>query len=207
MYPETCRLRRFFAALLDGIFCGIVNFTIGGLSMFSALKSGQLSQEAIQQMKHADPNNMTQALGPLWATVVILQVVILLYSSFEIFFAGSLGKLLLGIRIRREDGEIADIGTLILRWVMKYSSNILGVIAVITGVSGLHLAGGLIGLVFGLGILLIFGSSSQTLHDRLAGTCVYRAGDLPSPVIPVQSVNPNRPANAPNPNDLFKPRW
>ena len=41
---------------------------------------------------------------------------VLLYTSTEVWFAGTPGKMLLGLRIRRQDGSSADRWRLFLRW-------------------------------------------------------------------------------------------
>src|SRR5437588_7816506 len=58
----------------------------------------------------------TTAVKDQWVGSIVLLAIILVYSSLEIACAGSPGKLLLKLRIRRQNSNAADGWRLLLRW-------------------------------------------------------------------------------------------
>jgi uncharacterized RDD family membrane protein YckC len=75
------------------------------------------------------------------------------FAFMESFKGGSLGKLIMGIQVRRKDFGKAGLGTTTLRFFGKLLST----------------------LIFVLGFLLaFFDRKSQALHDKIANTMVVR---------------------------------
>jgi uncharacterized RDD family membrane protein YckC len=107
-----------------------------------------------------------------------------LYTVTEAIWGASPGKLVLGLRIARSDGEAADPWTLLLRWMTKYGLwLLLNLIWVWTDNSGFRLFAGLIPGIVALGCLRAASEDRIAWHDQWAGTAVFRKKD----VLPAQS--------------------
>jgi len=140
----------------------------------------------------------------------------ILYWASEIYFAGSPGKHIIGLRIGADDGDIAPTEDLVKRFCMKHialvgSAAILGLsfLAIVLYplffvVSILSVIVSIGSLVFGFGHLLMLTSSRQALHDRLAFTAVYRKSDRIAPAQETETIE--RPRRGLDPNELIKPR-
>jgi len=101
-----------------------------------------------------------------------------LLSLIEGFTGWTLGKLVLGLRIRNEDGTKASRSTLLGRWALKNIGYLFGSLAVLTKVSMFTFFGLLGALVIVLGGLFTRrakGLMRQTLHDKLLHTAVFKA--------------------------------
>lgn len=118
----------------------------------------------------------------------------LAYTSMEIFFAATPGKLILKQKISRADGAPADQLMLIKRWAMKQSSSLVNLLVVVTGILALGYVSQLLALAILVSCLMVMRSTKLALHDDLAGTSVMGPSTsvLPSgfPVMPMGSVTP-----------------
>jgi len=162
-------------------------------------------------------NNLTadkmQGQSSLQLVAVILG---LLYWSSEIYFAGTPGKHLLGLRIGSEDGGEAPMNDLIKRFCLKHIATVGGVVILAMLIFAIvipplaillafvAIAVSITSLVVFFGHLLILTSSRQGLHDKFGFTAVYRKSQ-PAPV--QKPVTPERPRRRRDPNELLKPRW
>jgi uncharacterized RDD family membrane protein YckC len=98
------------------------------------------------------------SLGSLMNLVITIYLVLLLIgSSYFVFLHGfvgrTIGKMIMGIRIIRDDGELIGLREALIRWVGYFISTVFA----------------FLGFVWA-----IFDSKSQTWHDKLAGTYVVR---------------------------------
>ena len=103
------------------------------------------------------------------------------YTTFEIFTAGTPGKLMLGLRIRDETGNAAHAARLTRRWLIKNGGTVVSVAGVALGMNIVERTGDLIGLLIVVGFLFTLRESRQAWYDEWAGTAVYRRKDLESP--------------------------
>lgn len=89
--------------------------------------------------------------------ITIYLVLLLVSSSYFVFLHGfvgrTVGKMIMGIRIIRDDGELIGLREALIRWVGYFISMVFA----------------FLGFVWA-----IFDSKSQTWHDKLAGTYVVR---------------------------------
>ena len=114
-------------------------------------------------------------------------LIALAYLASEAVGDATPGKRLLGLAVGTAEGCVAARSTRILRWALKTAPIALTLLAVAVGV-GLPGLGGLLklianlcGLGIGGGCLLALGQTRQAFHDRVAGTAVYRRGELLPP--------------------------
>lgn len=130
--------RRFFAALVDSILLGIVFGIIGALSGHTQASGGNVSV------------SLTGVPAMLTFVISFLYLIVL-----EAVLGATLGKLLLGIRVVKEDGSPIGWGASIVR-------NILRIIDALP-------------TAYILGAILIWTSPrKQRLGDRVAHTVVVR---------------------------------
>jgi uncharacterized RDD family membrane protein YckC len=102
----------------------------------------------------------------------------LIYTSPEIFTAGTLGKRILGIKIGRSNGTNADCWTLFLRWSTKQYPQLCGLLFLLTALIGLRFVGGISEAFVVIGCLYALNESKQTWHDEWASTAVFRRRDM-----------------------------
>ena len=94
-------------------------------------------------------------------------------AVWEACTGAAIGKMALGIKIKSADGSPASFGKRLLRSLLKYNAQVLGVVTVLTGVEAINSVGNIGLLVMAIGCLLVLGGEKQALHDKLAGTAVY----------------------------------
>jgi len=85
----------------------------------------------------------------------------------------SLGKMILKIQNKNEDGTKASASTLWIRVLLKYSGTILGITSVITGIAILDSLGKIAGLAIFIGCFFVLGEKRQAFHDMIAKTAVF----------------------------------
>ena len=105
---------------------------------------------------------------------MIFVAIILAYSSMEIICGGSLGKLLLKLRIRRQNSNPADGWRLLLRWTTKQSPWILMVLVTFLPNPLFVWLQGLLEAVLLCGTVAAMNEDHLTWHDEWAGTAVWR---------------------------------
>jgi uncharacterized RDD family membrane protein YckC len=130
--------RRFFAVLIDLIILSAIEY-------FVALAFGGV---------HTEGGNISASLTGFPALIVAL-IPVLYYIVLEAVMGGTLGKLLLGMHIIKEDGSHIGLGASIIR-------NILRIIDILP-------------FAYILGAIFIWTSPyKQRLGDRVARTIVVR---------------------------------
>jgi uncharacterized RDD family membrane protein YckC len=96
------------------------------------------------------------------------------YSTTEIFMAGTPGKQILGLMIADERGVPATQEKLAKRWAVKNSGRIISMLGQMIGVAAIVYLGSLVGLVIFVGCFMVLGATRQALHDKVAGTAVFK---------------------------------
>jgi uncharacterized RDD family membrane protein YckC len=170
---------RFAALILDIIIIGGISFVI------APIVGGVLGASAAAATTEAaggtDPAVAAAAggiIGSIMALIVVLPLTYVVYYLIEGLTGITLGKLILGIKVANQDGTAAPIGTLITRWAVKSSGNILTLLGAILSISILGTIGGLVGLVIFVGCFLVLGVKKQAIHDLVAKTAVFKKSDI-----------------------------
>jgi uncharacterized RDD family membrane protein YckC len=167
---------RVAAALIDVILISAITFATKGL--FEAILPGIYARKVAEMT--ADPRTAQAhkylALAAGWGIAAGLLGPF--YGLIEGFTGRSPGKLLLGLRIVDEAGQPAPLPTLLIRFAVKSSSNVIAFIAVFAGVHALDTMSQIVGWGIILGFFLVLTESRQALHDKIAGTAVRRKADL-----------------------------
>ena len=102
----------------------------------------------------------------------------LLYPVVEALTGSSPGKWALGLAIASADRADGGLSVYMRRALVKYIRPVLATLALWTGVGLLAQLSGPAGLVVTGGTLFLLAPHKQALHDKLAGTAVYRRSEL-----------------------------
>jgi uncharacterized RDD family membrane protein YckC len=106
-------------------------------------------------------------------TTTISTVLFIIYYSTEVLFGTSLGKMLLRIKIASANRVEASTSTLLIRYLVKHSSNFLNIIAIIGALFWLQGIASTISFIILIGFFFTLGRKRQAFHDMIAGTAVY----------------------------------
>jgi uncharacterized RDD family membrane protein YckC len=117
-------------------------------------------------------------IGSLMALMVVVPLIYVVYYLIEGLTGLTLGKLILGIKVANEDGTTAPVGTLMTRWAVKSSGNILTILGTILGISILGSIGGYVGLIIFVGCFMVLSAKKQAIHDMVAKTAVFKKSDI-----------------------------
>jgi RDD family len=115
------------------------------------------------------------------------QVIALLWLAPEALWGTGPGKALLGLAIGNEQGQPLPRRRAALRWALKTSPALVGLLAVIVSLAAprvggwLTLLSDLCAVVLLAGCFVALGSDQQALHDVLAGSAIYRRAELAPP--------------------------
>jgi len=167
--------RRLAAEIIDAIVIStggaVLGAVLGGV-LGSALGAGAGATST-------DPGNVAigGAVGGLFGALAGMILGIFLMATVVAIWEGltgaALGKLALGIKIKAADGNPASVPRLLARSLLKHIGQVLGLVAIFTGVEAINTVGNVGMWVVIIGCLLVIGSQKQALHDMVAGTAVY----------------------------------
>ena len=124
----------------------------------------------------AEAGLMGGVMGLLGATALMSVV----YPLVEGLTGASPGKWILGLRVGRQNGASGDVVLYLKRFAVKFIRPVMMALSAATGIGVLAWLSGPAGTVVSLGTLLLLASHKQALHDKLAGTAVYRRMELES---------------------------
>jgi uncharacterized RDD family membrane protein YckC len=105
----------------------------------------------------------------------------LLYSSLEVQYAASPGKMVMGLRIGRRNAREAEFGRLLLRWSTKNYWLVPALLDYCYADGFLRIVTGLMIIVLLIGLLGAFNDDRLTWHDLWAGTAVWARDRRPVP--------------------------
>jgi len=100
-----------------------------------------------------------------------------LYFLMEAFLGYTLGKLILGIKIAKEDGTAGDIKDFLLRYVIKNSGMILSLLGMLT-LGFFTTLGWIASLAILVGCFFVLADKKQSFHDMLSKTAVFKKEDI-----------------------------
>ena len=129
-----------------------------------------------------DPVAIAQAMPGFVAENIhyfyITNILMLIYFSLEILIGASIGKLLLGIQIAREDGKKASYLTLLARYSLKEAPIFLSTLHLITKIAVLDPLSTLTNLAIIIGCFFVLAVKRQAFHDMIAKTAVFYKSDV-----------------------------
>ncbi len=103
----------------------------------------------------------------------LLTLIGFLYYSLEIFFAQSIGKMIIGIKIGNENRTKADLTQLLIRYFVKNADTVIGLIVVITSLKFLTSLQSFVTIIIFFGCFMVLARKRQALHDIPAKTAVF----------------------------------
>jgi uncharacterized RDD family membrane protein YckC len=110
---------------------------------------------------------------------LVFLILWLFYSGMEVVFAGTPGKLLLGLRIARQNGLKAEPSRLLLRWSTKYYVLVPSIFDYFFPGTAVAMAGSCVNGLILCGLLGAFNGDRLTWHDQWAGTAVWKRRPAP----------------------------
>jgi uncharacterized RDD family membrane protein YckC len=165
------RLRRVAAATVDAA------VGLGLAFLLSQTMGMYFARRAVVMLHIGEPGTWWQGPIPLMLGVVgeityLLPFTFWLAWLLDPITGATLGKRLMGIRVRATDGSVPLRATLWRRHFIQ-TCGVWGLsLAMVTGSWQLALVASVALLVVGVGTLLLFGHEGRTLHDRVSGTMV-----------------------------------
>jgi len=156
--------------VIAGILASILSILFAGL--FASLGAGVGSASGAEYGAAAGG-----VMGFFAGIMIGITVAVPLYFLMEAFLGYTLGKLILGIKIAKEDGTQGDIKDYFLRYVIKNSGTILSLLGLLT-LSFLGTLGWIAGLAIFVGCFFVLGDKKQAFHDMLSKTAVFKKEDI-----------------------------
>lgn len=160
---------RLGAALLD------IGFT------FSLLMIVMIITGVLQEFTYVLDNiiNDTSLFDKFLQAILPLSfIVTFMYYAFEIIFAATPGKMILGLKIVDENMHEASVNKLAMRFLYKHLSTILSLIAFLLTIESLDIVASIVTFIIWGGFLYTLSPKRQGVHDLLAGTIVLRRRDI-----------------------------
>lgn len=170
--PEEFRVgfgRRLGATILDYVFLTIlllIGMQITGLMDLVSSIDLSLATTAPEEFE-AIMNDISLKIVPLSLAISVI------YYSMEIFFAGTLGKIILGIRIGNEKREHADMKALLIRFFIKNSNLVFSLLFLLTSAQLFSTISFVFWLIIVFGFFMVLSDKRQALHDKIAHSAVY----------------------------------
>ena len=122
------------------------------------------------------PDEWFDSAGGFVGTMLVLA-----YTSTEVWLAATPGKLLLGLRISTAEGGTAGRWSLALRWSAKYYGVFPVAMSAVTGNVAFEYLGGFMNNVVLVGCLQALGEDRRAWHDEWAVPAVVRRS---APAVP-----------------------
>jgi uncharacterized RDD family membrane protein YckC len=163
---------RFGALIIDVIIISVIALVMGMMGLASGGILGAATGAAVGDGAESAVGG--GIIGAIMGFVAGALLASFIYSLLEAFTGLTVGKLLLGIRIKNDDGTEGNTSLYLKRWAIKNINTLCGIVALFTGMSFLSSIGGLCGLIIFIGCFFALGEKRQALHDTLAKTAVYR---------------------------------
>ena len=172
--------RRFAATLIDLVIYASISFML-------LLKTGYI--KAIQDMwtQLAENPSDQEAASALTkelfdvhkSSLILAQLIPILYFSLELLIAASIGKLILGLVIGNDDQTKAEFGSLLTRYLIKNLSSFVIIVGIFTSVTFLHSTlPFLINIALLIGFFFILNHKRQAFHDMFSKTAIYKKEDI-----------------------------
>lgn len=163
---------RFGSLLIDIVIISIIAFILGMMGLASGGILGAAAGAGIGG--DAESAIGGSVIGGIMGFIAGAILASFIYSLLEAFTGLTVGKILLGIRVKNENGTEGNTSLYLKRWAIKNINTLCGVAAWITGVSFISTIGGLCGLAIFIGCFFALGEKRQALHDIIAKTAVYK---------------------------------
>ena len=172
---------RVAASLIDFVVVSALAFLAKGLveSAFPGIYAHKIAEATADPRAAAAKNFITAFVG--WG--IAAGLIGPFYGLIEGLTGRSPGKLLTGLRVVDEAGQVPPLGTLLVRYLVKSSSSLIAFAAVFVGAKALDLVSQIVAWGIILGFFLVLTKSRQALHDKIAGTAVMRKRDVHAPAL------------------------
>ena len=156
--------------VIAGILASILSILFAGI--FATIGAGMGSASGAEYGAAAGG-----AVGFFAGIAMGFAIAVPLYFLMEAFLGYTLGKLILGIKIAKEDGTHGDIKDFFLRYVIKNSGMILSLLGMLT-LGFFATLGWIASLAIVVGCFFVLADKKQSFHDMLSKTAVFKKEDI-----------------------------
>jgi uncharacterized RDD family membrane protein YckC len=163
---------RFGALLIDGIIISGIAFIIGMMGLAGGGILGAATGAVAGNSAESAVGG--SIIGAVLGFIAGVTIAAFIYSLIEAFTGFTLGKLLLGLRVKNEDGTEGNTSLYLKRWALKNIGTVCNIVSMATGMMFVSSIGGLLGVIMFIGCFFALGEKKQALHDTLAKTAVFR---------------------------------
>jgi len=112
--------------------------------------------------------------GFLAGAMVGMPLVYVVFILMEAFMGQTPGKMILGIKIKNQDGSNAGTGTLLIRALLKNINWVMTILFALTSVAILATLGQYMGFAIFIGCFFVLGAKKQGFHDMIGKTAVFK---------------------------------
>jgi RDD family. len=157
--------------VIGGILASILSVVLGGV--FASMGAG------MGAATNADYGAVVGGTVGFFAGLMAgVAIAFPLYFLMEAFLGYTLGKLILGIQIAKEDGTKGTTKDFFIRYAVKNSATLLQLLALILSLHFLGTLGSLAALAVFIGCFFTLGDKRQAFHDMIAKTAVFKKEDI-----------------------------
>ena len=150
--------------------------------------SGAVAAILAEAAARPDAEQMRPFLEWMARLGVAITLIAPFYALFEALRGWSPGKLVMRLRIATETGQKAPLASLFIRFAIKGAASMLALVALVANIKGLNVVAQAAGWATSVGCLLVLTKSRMALHDRIAGTAVWRKDDVVVAPLPAGGV-------------------
>lgn len=176
---------RFGASIIDVVLITVLAFILGP-TIGAMIGAGAVGSEVGMPTGSSSDEEMAKGLavgigaagGAIAGLILAVPILGSLYFLMEAITGFTLGKLMLGIQIAREDGSKAEIKDLMIRFGIKNIGLVLGLIGGITGLAIFSKISPVASFIVLIGCFFVLGAAKQAIHDKVAKTAVFLRRDL-----------------------------
>lgn len=172
--------RRAGAFVIDRILEGSLAVVVGIVLLAMDMQLSMLESEQIEffqslymflGMSKSRAAELVDSLSFFMFSGTILAVA---YPVIEGLTGRTPGKLALGLVVAHSDGQRGTMRLWMKRMFIKNISSYLGFLALLPALNFLNFLGTFLGLVIFIGCFFALGYDRLALHDRIAGTAIFR---------------------------------
>ena len=163
---------RFGAKLIDTVFIWILAMFVVGpvVATIAGAGASTLGSDEYEQAG--------AAIGGFLAGYILsFPITVMLYTLIEAFTGASPAKMVLGLKVGKEDGSSGETSDYLKRWAIYNSGSICTVIALL-GLAFMSTIGMICSLVIFIGCFFVFGDAKQGLHGKWSQTAIFNKSDL-----------------------------
>ena len=163
---------RFGAKLIDMVFIWILALFIVGPIVATMVGAGASTLGTNESEAAA-----AAIVGGLAGYLLSIPITAMLYTLIEAFTGASPAKMILGLKVGKENGTHGETGDYVKRWAIYNSGSICTFVSIL-GLVFMSTVGTICSLVVFVGCFFMFSDTKQALHGKWSQTAIFNKSDL-----------------------------